>query len=181
MAKPHTEHEGPKRRRRILTTKRVVAKLVSERQFSEFRRYELGVEALCELAVDATLCLGRGVRNVSPDLMCRLSGITLAAWGEDVPADLSRWTYSIRLPKFIWMCLSRVLELTSLLALHDPRAQWNQVHETVEAWLDSWGDDERAKMARTRFSTLTGITQGQEARAQYMHSSLVRALSAVQA
>jgi hypothetical protein len=148
---------------------------------SEFRRYELGVEALCELAVDATLVLGKGVRMVTPELMHRLSGVTLAAWGEVVPEDLSRYTYSIRLPKFIWMCLSRVLELTSLLALHDPRAQWQQVHETVEAWLDSWGDDERGKMARARFSTLTGLTQGPEARVQFMHSSLVKALSVVQA
>ncbi len=159
----------------------VVGRMVDASAMGEIRRYELGVEALSELAAETVPMLGTGDYHRQPALMMRLAGISMSAWGEEVPHDMTQWVYPVRWSMFLWMSLSRILELTEHLAVRRPKAQWQQVHDAITAWRDSWGDDHRALDAEARFSTITGLTRGTESRVAFLHTSLVKMLSGVQA
>jgi hypothetical protein len=159
----------------------VIARLISPQQLDSVRRYELGVEALCELAGDAARVLENGSGEVPTEFFTRYSGLSMAARGEEVPADLRRFTRPMRASKMLAMCLSRVQEFTRHLAQYHSRAQWQDVLEIVDAWINSWGDDERSRYAQARFSTLTGLVRGHEPWVGYMYSALIKSLSEVQA
>jgi hypothetical protein len=161
----------------------VAATLVSTARFDKIRRYELGVEALCELASEITLTLAGSDSMRGPDAMAafvhRYWGISYASRGQPVPAGVFEAPARMRTTALLWLCLERILELTDYLGRHAAGAQWRQFHEIIHAWRDSWGDDTRARIAQARFSTLTGLTREGEARVEYMHSALVKALSIV--
>jgi hypothetical protein len=166
---------------RVPTGAMVAAQVTDPCEMAEVRRYELAVEALCELVTETVPLLGKGDYRLQPNFMVRLAGISMAAWGDRLPDDMSRWIYPVRWSMFLWMCLSRILELTEQLAVSHPRAQWHQVHDTIISWRDSWGDDSRARYAQARFATLTGLAQGKEDRATFLHESLLKVLCDVQA
>lgn len=149
--------------------------------FDDARRCELGVEALCELAGDAARVLESGADEVSVRFVERFSGISMAAAGVEVPADLRERAHSMRVSKILRMCLSRVLQLTQHLTQSHGRTQWQSVHDMIDAWILSWGIDERARYAQARFSTLTGLVRGEEPHADYMYGALIEALSVIEA
>jgi hypothetical protein len=158
-----------------------VAGLIGSRHLDDARRCEFGVEALCELAGDAARVLENGGDEVTAHFVERFSGISMAAAGVAVPADLRERTHSMRVSRILRICLSRVLQLTQHLTQSHSRTQWQSVHEMIDAWINSWGNDDRARHAQARFSTLTGLVQGREPRADFLYAALIEALSVIQA
>ena len=157
-------------------------------EIDQWRRYELGVEALCELICEILSSLAQmgeleqaAAKKVSSSFAQRFSGISLAVANPAVMLDMDGWVPPMTTGRLLWMCLKRVLEFTQALSERDPKAYWHQLHDIVEAWRDAWGDDRRAQIAQTRFSTLTGITRRHQSKLRYMHEALVKALSEVQA
>lgn len=157
-------------------------------ELDQWRRYELGVEALCELICDILVSLTQAAeldksaaRRASTDFAQRFSGFSLAVANPTVMLNMDGWVPPMSTGRLLWMCLKRVLEFTEALSERDSTAHWRQIHEIVEAWRDAWGDDKRAQIAQARFSTLTGITRGHQNKLHYMHEALVKALSEVQA
>jgi hypothetical protein len=172
-----------KLRTQALPGHRVAAAYIDGDRFDKTLRYELGVEALCELASEITVGLASSDRLRGPDALAsfvhRYWGISYASRGEHVPPSAFGTAARMRTTALLWLCLERILELTDHLGRHAGGAQWRQFHEIIHAWRDSWGDDGRARIAQARFSTLTGLTREGEARVEYMHSALVKALSIV--
>jgi hypothetical protein len=160
------------------------ARLVRLRSLDRVRRYEFGVEALCELTTEMLIAIGRSAdargQGAAPSFVHRYWGISFAAWGSDMPEGI-QGIAPVPLQMLLWMCLERISELTHALGELKPHTHWQQVHEMVGAWRDSWGNDDRAKHAQARFSTLTGITRGSQQRGEYLRASLIEALSVVQA
>jgi hypothetical protein len=160
------------------------ADLADTETFTMTRCHELGVEALCELATEILLAVAGADDeqrfNAGADLVRRYWGISYAALGKETPLGL-RSMGPLPAPMLLWMCLERISALTRELAMQNENSNWPQVHEMVAAWRDSWGNDERAKIAQARFSTLTGLTRGSQKRAAYLNSALIAALSVVQA
>lgn len=144
------------------------------------RRYELGVEAICQLTTDVlALCAKNPDADAPAHLIRRYWGISYAASAEPLP-DLTRTAMTVG--TLLWMCLTRTIALTKDLVQVHSKDQWHEVRETIVAWQDAWGNDARAKYAQARFATLTGIVRGaKEEYHAYMHAALVKALSDVQA
>jgi hypothetical protein len=149
-------------------------------QFDEARRYELGVEAICELATDVVALRLKSRDAEAPEgLIQRYWGIIDAASPAPLPsARMERVTTGM----LAWMCLTRAIRwMRNLVRVHS-KGRWEEVQEMIVAWQDAWGNDERAKYAQARFTTLTGIVRGAtEEHDIYMHSALIKALSDVQA
>jgi hypothetical protein len=157
-------------------------------EYDEWRRYEFGVEALCELACDILSSLTDSAeidqatcRRVSDSFARRFSGINLAVANPQLALSMEGWVAPVSVGKLLWLSLKRVMEFSELLADKEPTGQWRQIYDIIEAWRDAWGDDKRACMAQARFSTLTGITRGRQSKLRYMHDALIKALSVVQA
>jgi len=148
------------------------------------RRHEFGVEALCELATEILVAVVEADDeqrfNARAELVRRYWGISYSALGRDTPPGL-RGMGPLPALMLLWMCLERISVLTRELAMQLENSNWPQVHDMVVAWRDCWGDDERAKIAQARFSTLTGLTRDGQKRAAYLNSALIAALSVVQA
>jgi hypothetical protein len=152
--------------------------------FTMARCHEFGVEGLSELATEILIGIADAdylhPRNAGAELVQRYWGISYASLGKETPAAL-RGMGPLPALMVLSMCLERISVLTRELASKDEESHWPQVHDMVVAWRDSWGDDERARMAQARFSTLTGLTRGKQTRAAYLNSALIAALSVVQA
>jgi hypothetical protein len=149
-------------------------------QFDEARRYELGVEAICQLATDVVALRVKNRDAEAPaGLIERYWGIVDAA--SPLPLPLARMA-QVTTGMLAWMCLTRATRwMKNLVRVHS-KGRWEEVREMIVAWQDGWGNDARAKYAQARFSTLTGIVRGpREEQHAYMHIALIKALSDVQA
>ena len=147
----------------------------------DVRRYELGVEAICQLTTDVLAISAKNHDAEAPArLVRRYWEISHAALAEPLP-DLAR-VARMSAGKLLWMCLTRAIDLTKDLVRVHAKERWQEVQEVIIAWQDAWGDDARAQYAQANFATLTGIVRGakQDYNA-YMHAALVMALSDVQA
>jgi hypothetical protein len=167
-------------KRRTLAQKNGAALSAELCQFDEARRYELGVEAICELATDVVaLRLKNRDAKVPAGLIERYWGIINAA--SPVALPLAR-TAQVTTGMLAWMCLTRAIRwMKNLVSVHS-KGRWEEVQEMIVAWQDAWGNDARAKYAQARFTTLTGIVRAAtEEHDVYMHSALIKALSDVQA
>jgi hypothetical protein len=167
-------------KRRTLAQKNGAALCAAFCQFDEVRRFELGVEAICQLAADvvAPRVKNRGTKAPA-DLIDRYWGIIYAVSDQPLPsAPMPEVTTEM----LVWMCLTRAIRwMKNLVRVHS-KERWEEVQEMIVAWQDAWGNDARAKYAQARFTTLTGIVRGAtEEHHAYMHSALIRALSDVQA
>jgi hypothetical protein len=167
-------------KRRTLAQKNGAAISAALCQFDEARRYELGVEAICELATDVVaLRLKNRDAEAPAELIERYWGIIKTASPSALPsASMQRVTTGM----LAWMCLTRAIRwMRNLVRVHS-KSRWDEVQEMIVAWQDAWGNDARAKYAQARFTTLTGIVRGAtEEHYVYMHSALIKALSDVQA
>jgi hypothetical protein len=167
-----------------MAKRNAIGRLVRLRSLDRVRRYEFGVEALCELTTELLITIGRSRdaqrQGAAPGFLQRYWGISFAAWGSDMPEGILGMA-PVPLQMLLWMCLERISELTHTLGELSQQTHWRQVHEMVGAWRDSWGEDERAKYAQARFSTLTGLTRGSQQPGEYLRASLIEALSVVQA
>lgn len=168
-------------RRRTLVQKNGAALCAAFCEVDEARRYELAVEAICQLTTDVlTHCAKNHDAAAPPTLIRRYWGISYAASAEQLP-DLAR-NAKMTAGMLVWMCLTRTIALTKDLVRVHSKQQWREVQEMIVAWQDAWGNDARAKYAQARFATLTGIVRGaKEEYNAYMHAALVKALSDVQA
>ncbi|HEY6618360.1 MAG TPA: hypothetical protein VIY68_02335 [Steroidobacteraceae bacterium] len=167
-------------KRRTLAQQNGAAVCAALCEFEDARRYELGVEALCQLATDVVVALSEKSRRapVPGGLIDRYWGIMYACSDDPVVFDrgvLTRGT-------FIWICLTRAIRWTNCLVRVHSIGRWAEVQEIIIAWQDAWGIDARALYAQARFSTLTGLGRaaGEEPDA-YMDRVLIKALSDVQA
>ena len=167
-------------KRRTLAQKNGAALCAAWCQFDEARRYELGVEAICELATDVVaLRLKNRDAEAPAGLVARYWGIVEAASAPPLPlARVAQVTTGM----LAWMCLTRATRwMKNLVRVHS-KGRWEEVQEMIVAWQDAWGNDARAKYAQARFTTLTGLVRGAtEEHYVYMHSALIKALSDVQA
>jgi hypothetical protein len=167
-------------KRRTLTQKNGAAICAALCQFDEARRYELGVEAICQLATDVVALRVKNRDAEAPaGLIERYWGIVDAASALPLPlARMARVTTGM----LAWMCLTRATRwMKNLVRVHS-KGCWEEVREMIVAWQDGWGNDARAKYAQARFATLTGIVRGAtEEHHAYMHSALIKALADVQA
>jgi|SRR5450631_329345 len=168
-------------RRRTLVQKNGAALCAAICEVDEARRYELAVEAICQLTTEVlTLCAKNHDAEAPASLIRRYWGISYAASAEQLP-DLAR-DAKMTAGRLLWMCLTRTIALTKDLVRDHCMVQWREVQEMIVAWQDAWGNDARAKYAQARFATLTGIVRGaKEEYDAYMHAALVKALSDVQA
>jgi hypothetical protein len=145
------------------------------------RRYELAVEAFCQLSSEV---LQRAIRKdeAAPSFLIRQYWrFSYGAWGEPAPEIVAARPTKMNMGKLLWLCLTRVIELTDDLVRRKQQGHWQLVRDVIIAWRDAWGDDETAKFAQARFSTLTGLSRGSEERITFMNSALIKALSEVQA
>ena len=147
----------------------------------EVRRYELGVETLCQLTADVLALSMKNPHAEAPDRLChQYWGISYAALAKLVPDAVRQEKLSVG--ALLWKCLNRTTELTKVLVRFHSKVEWRHVQETIIAWQDAWGDDARASYAQARFTTLTGIVRGaKEDRETYLYAALVKALSDIQA
>jgi hypothetical protein len=149
-------------------------------QLDEVRRFELGVEAICQLATDV---VARRVKDrdaqAPADLIDRYWGMIYAA--SDQPLPSTRMA-KVTTDMLVWMCLTRAIRwMKNLIRVHS-KGRWQEVQEMIVAWQDAWGNDARAKYAQARFATLTGIVRElDEKHSAYMYAALVKALSDIQA
>jgi hypothetical protein len=148
-------------------------------QFDDVRRYELGVEAICQLATEV---VASRVKNrdaaAGADLIDRYWGIIYAVSAQPLPLAHK----AVSTDMLVWTCLTQATRwMKDLVRVHS-RGRWEEVQEMIVAWQDAWGNDARAKYAQARFATLTGIVRGAtEEHDVYMHGALIKALSDVQA
>jgi hypothetical protein len=168
-------------KQRTLVHKNGAAVCAAFCEVDDARRYELAVEAICQLTTDVlALCAKNHEAEAPAHLIRRYWGISYAASAEPLP-DLARNAKMTR-GKLLWMCLTRTIALTKDLVRVHSKKQWQEVQEMIVAWQDAWGNDARARYAQARFATLTGIVRGaKEEYNAYMHAALVKALSDVQA
>jgi hypothetical protein len=149
-------------------------------QFDEGRRYELGVEAICQLATEVVaLRVNSRDAKAAAVLIDRYWGIVYAVSAQPLPLAS---TTKVTKDMLVWMCLTRAISwMKNLVRVHS-KGRWEEVQEMIVAWQDAWGNDARAKYAQARFTTLTGIVRGaNEEHYAYMHTALIKALSDVQA
>ncbi len=145
------------------------------------RRYELAVEAFCQLSSEV---LQRATRKdeAAPALLIRQYWrFSYGAWGEPAPELVASRVTQMNMGKLLWSCLTRVVELTDDLVRRKQQGHWQLVRDVIIAWRDAWGDDDTAKFAQARFSTLTGLSRGSEERITFMNTALIKTLSEVQA
>jgi hypothetical protein len=168
-------------RRRILVPKNGAAVCAAFCEVDVARRYELAVEAVCQLTTDVLMLCAKSPDAQAPaHLIRRYWGISHAASAEQ-PSDLVR-TGNMTAGMLLWMCLTRTTALTKDLVRIHSKEQWQDVQEMIIAWQDAWGNDARAKYAQARFATLTGIVRdAKQEYSAYMHAALLMALSDVQA
>jgi hypothetical protein len=168
-------------RRRTLVPRNGAAVCAAFCEVDDARRYELAVEAICQLTTDVlALCAKNHDAEAPVHLIRRYWGISYAASAEPM-SDLVR-TANMTRGMLLWMCLTRTIALTKDLVRVHSKEQWQEVQEMIVAWQDAWGNDARAKYAQARFTTLTGIVRGaKEEYNAYMHAALVKALCDVQA
>jgi hypothetical protein len=166
-------------RRRSLAQENGAALCAAFCQFDEVRRLELGVEAMCQLATDVVALREKNRDAEAPaNLSDRYWGIIYAVSDRPLPSARMAVTTDV----LVWMCLTRAIRwMKNLVRVHS-KGRWEEVQEMIVAWQDAWGNDARAKYAQARFSALTGIVRGAtEEHHAYMYSSLIKALSDVQA
>jgi len=145
------------------------------------RRYEFAVEAFCQLS-SAVLERASGKAEAAPNsLVDQYWRLSYGTWGEPAPEIVASRPTKMNMGKLLWLCLTRVTELTDDLVRRKQQGNWQLVRDVIIAWRDAWGDDESAKFAQARFSTLTGLSRGSEERITFMNSALIKALSEVQA
>jgi len=168
-------------KRRTLLHKKGAAVCTALCTIDEARRYELGVEAICQLTTDVLAISAKNHDTEAPArLVQRYWRISHAASAEPLP-DLTR-PARMSAGMLLWMCLARAIELTKDLVRVHAKDRWQEVQEVIVAWQDAWGNDARAKYAQASFTTLTGIVRGaKEDYNAYMHAALVKALADVQA
>jgi hypothetical protein len=168
-------------RRRSLAQENGAAICAAFCQFDEVRRFELGVEAMCQLIIDAVSRRAKNRDAAAPaSQVRRYWEINNAVVGQPLP-DLTR-TVKVTAGMLVWMCLKCASGwMKNLVRVHS-KGRWQEVQEMIVAWQDAWGSDGRAKYAQARFATLTGIVREPDERHDaYMHAALVKALSDVQA
>lgn len=149
-------------------------------QFDDTRRYELGVEAICQLATEVVKLRLKSRDAAAPaDLIDRHWAIVYAVSAQTFSFER---TAKVTKDMLVWMCLRRAISwMRHLVSVHST-GRWEEVLEMIVAWLDAWGNDARAKYAQSRFTTLTGIVRGaNEEQHTFMHAALIKALSDVQA
>ena len=168
-------------KRRTLVQKKGAAVCTALCNIDEVRRFELGVEAICQLTTDVLAISAKNHDTEAPaELVQRYWGICHASSAEPLP-DLAR-AARMSAGMLLWMCLTRAIDLTKDLVRVHAKDRWQEVQEVIVAWQDAWGNDARAKYAQASFTTLTGIVRGAtEDYNAYMHAALVTALSDVQA
>jgi hypothetical protein len=168
-------------RRRTLTRKNGAAICAALSQSDAARRYELGVEALCQLTADVVALSVKNRDAEAPASHIQgYWGISYAVLARPLP-DPTR-TAKATTGMLVWMCLTRAIGWMTNLVQDHSRDRWQEVQEMMVAWQDAWGNDARARYAQARFTTLTGIVRGaKEKHYEYMHSALVKALSDIQA
>jgi hypothetical protein len=168
-------------RRRTFARKNGAALCAVLCKFDTARRYELAVEAICQLTTDV---IALGMKNRDAEAPSRLYE---RYWqiGDAVfigPSPELRRTKKVTAGMLVWMCLTRASGWMKVLAQVHSRDRWQEVQEMIIAWQDAWGSDARARYAQARFMTLTGIVRAaHEEHDTYMHAALVKALSDVQA
>jgi hypothetical protein len=145
------------------------------------RRYELAVEAFCQLASEVLQRATRKDAAAPPSLIEQYWRFSYGAWGEPTPEVVASRPTKMNMGKLLWLCLTRVIELTDDLVRRKQQGSWQLVRDVIIAWRDAWGEDDTAKFAQARFSTLTGLSRGSEERVTFMNSALIKALSEVQA
>ena len=145
------------------------------------RRYELAVEAFCQLSSEVLRCAMRKDEAAPTFLIQQYWRFSYGAWGEPAPEIVASRPTRMNVGKLLWLCLTRVIELTDDLVRRKQHGNWQLVRDVIIAWRDAWGDDDTAKFAQARFSTLTGLSRGNEERITFMNSALIKALSEVQA
>jgi hypothetical protein len=166
-------------KRRALAQKNGAAVCAAFFQFDDAHRLELGVEAICQLAIDVVELRVKNRDAIAPaDLIDRYWGIVYAVSAQPLPSARTAVTTGM----LVWMCLTRAIRWMKNLVHAYSKGRWEEVQEMIVAWQDAWGNDARAKYAQARFTTLTGIVRGaNEEHLTYMHSALIKALSDVQA
>jgi CO dehydrogenase/acetyl-CoA synthase gamma subunit (corrinoid Fe-S protein) len=150
------------------------------RRFDDARRYELGVEAICQLAAEVVaLRVKTREAKAGADLIDRYWGIIYAVSAESLPLASN---FKVTKDMLVWMCLTRAISwMKNLVRVHS-KSRWEEVQEMIVAWQDAWGNDARAQYAQAKFTTLSGIVRGaNEEHQSYMHTALIKALSDVQA
>ena len=147
-------------------------------QFDDARRFELGVEAICQLTTDVVALRVKHRDAEAPgDLIDRYWGILYA-----VSALRPLQHMVVSTDMLVWMCLTRAIRWMNNLVRVHAKDRWQEVQEVIVAWQDAWGNDARAKYAQASFTTLTGIVRGAtEEHDAYLHAALIKALSDVQA
>jgi hypothetical protein len=145
------------------------------------RRYELAVEAFCQLSSEVLQRATRKDDLAPASLIQQYWRFSYGAWGEPAPEVVAARPTKMNMGKLLWLCLTRVIELTDDLVRRKQQGNWQMVRDVIIAWRDAWGDDETARFAQARFSTLTGLSPGSEERITFMNSALIKALSEVQA
>ncbi len=145
------------------------------------RRYELAVEAFCQLSSAVLQRATRKEEAAPASLVRQYWQFSYGAWGEPAPDLVASRPTRMNMGKLLWLCLTRVIELTDDLVRRRKHGNWQLVRDVIIAWRDAWGDDDTAKFAQARFSTLTGLSRGTEERITFMNSALIKALSEVQA
>ena len=168
-------------RRRSLAQENGAARCAAFCQFDEVRRFELGVEAMCQLTIDVVARTAKNRDAAAPaSQIRRYWEISNAVLGRPLP-DLTR-TVKVTAGMLVWMCLKCATGWMKDLVRAHSKDRWQEVQEMIVAWQDAWGNDARAKYAQARFATLTGIVRApNEEHDAYMHTALVKALSDVQA
>jgi hypothetical protein len=166
-------------KRRTLAQKNGAAVCAAFSQFDDARRLELGVEAICRLAIDVVeLRMNNRDAAAPADLIDRYWGIVYAVSAQPLLSARTAVTTGM----LVWMCLARAIRWMKNLVYVHSKVRWEEVQEMIVAWQDAWGNDARAKYAQARFTTLTGIVRGaKEEHHAYMHGALKKALSDVQA
>jgi hypothetical protein len=166
-------------RRRPLAQKNGAALCAAFCEFADARRYELGVEAICQLATDVVaLSMKNRDAEAPAALIARYWGIIHAASARPLPLAHN----AVSTGMLVWMCLTQAIRWAKNLVRVHSKGRWEEVQETIVAWQDARGNDARAKYAQARFTTLTGIVRGAaEEHDAYLHAALIKALSDVQA
>jgi hypothetical protein len=147
-------------------------------QFDDARRFELGVEAICQLTTDVVALRVQHRDAEAPgDLIDRYWGILYVVSALPPLANMV-----VSTDMLVWMCLTRAIRwMNNLVRVHSA-GRWEEVQEMIVAWQDAWGNDSRAKYAEAKFTTLTGIVRGAtEEHDAYLRAALIKALSDIQA
>jgi hypothetical protein len=144
------------------------------------RRYELAAEAFCQLSSEVLRRASRKDQAAPASLTQQYWRLSYGAWGEPAPEVIASRPTKMNMGKLLWLCLTRVIELTDDLTGRQ-QSNWQWVRDVIVAWRDAWGEGDAARFAQARFSTLTGLSRGKEERVVFMNCALIKALSEVQA